>query len=206
MALYLHNLRLVHVFAQWEAFSVVQSAISLGGLQLISNEEAGFGLSEAVVVKERRSEDGRSLDDIFKLVDENVRRKGAMEAVEPLTEVIKSELFMHQKEALGWMVNRENGCELPPFWEERDGGYVNVFTNYQTDTRPQPIRGGIFADDMGLCKTLTLLSLIAFDRYGSGSVIPSSIDGGGVNVEQCEEIGEGNDGGCLGQQKGEEGE
>ncbi|KAF7144524.1 hypothetical protein RHSIM_Rhsim04G0113800 [Rhododendron simsii] len=184
----------VHVFARREVFSVVQSAISLGGLQLISNEEAGFGLSEAVVVKERRSEDGRSLDDIFKLVDENVRRKGAMEAVEPPTEVIKSELFVHQKEALGWMVNRENGCELPPFWEERDGGYVNVLTNYQTDTRPQPIRGGIFADDMGLGKTLTLLSLIAFDRCGSGSVIPSSIDGGRVNVEQCEEIGEGNDG------------
>ncbi|XP_058209462.1 putative SWI/SNF-related matrix-associated actin-dependent regulator of chromatin subfamily A member 3-like 1 [Rhododendron vialii] len=184
----------VHVFARREAFSFVQSAISLGGLQLISNEEAGFGLSEAVVVKERRSEDGRSLDDIFKLVDENVRRKGAMEVVEPPTEVIKSELFVHQKEALGWMVNRENGCELPPFWEERDGGYVNVLTNYQTDTRPQPIRGGIFADDMGLGKTLTLLSLIAFDRYGSGSVIPSSIDGGRVNVEQCEEIGEGNDG------------
>lgn len=184
------------MFARREAFSVVQSAISLGGLQLISNEEAGFGLSEAVVVKERRSEDERSLDDIFKLVDENVRRKGAMEAVEPPTEVIKSELFVHQKEALGWMVNRENGCELPPFWEERDGGYVNVLTNYQTDTRPQPIRGGIFADDMGLGKTLTLLSLIAFDRYGSGSgsVIPSSVDGGRVNVEQCEEIGEGNDG------------
>lgn len=183
----------VHVFARQEAFSAVQSAISQGGLQLILNEEAGFGLSEAMVVKERRSEDGRSLDDIFKLVDEKVRRKGAMEVVEPPAEVIKSELFMHQKDALGWMVNRENGCELPPFWEERDGGYVNVLTNYQTDTRPLPIRGGIFADDMGLGKTLTLLSLIALDRYGSGSTV-SSFESGRVNVEQCEEIGEGNDG------------
>lgn len=182
----------VHVFTRREAFSVVQSAISQGGLQLISNEEAGFGLSEAVVVKERRSEDGRSLDDIFKLVDENVSRKGAMEAVEPPREIIKSDLFVHQKVGLGWLLHREKGCELPPFWEERGRGYVNVLTNYETDSRPQPIRGGIFADDMGLGKTLTLLSLIAFDRYGSGS--PSSIDSGRVNVEQCEEIDEGNDG------------
>lgn len=164
-------------FARWAAVDFERG----GGVWVIGGD-GGEG-----------EEDGRSLGDIFKLVDEKVGRKGAMEVVEPPAEVIKSELFMHQKDALGWMVNRENGCELPPFWEERDGGYVNVLTNYQTDTRPLPIRGGIFADDMGLGKTLTLLSLIALDRYGSGSTV-SSFESGRVNVEQCEEIGEGNDG------------
>jgi len=42
--------------------------------------------------------------------------------------------------------------------------FVNILTDYQTDIRPDPLRGGIFADGMGLGKTLTLLSLIAFDK------------------------------------------
>jgi len=42
--------------------------------------------------------------------------------------------------------------------------FVNILTDYQTHIRPDPLRGGIFADGMGLGKTLTLLSLIAFDK------------------------------------------
>lgn len=41
---------------------------------------------------------------------------------------------------------------------------MNILTDYQSDNRPDPLRGGIFADEMGLGKTLTLLSLIAFDK------------------------------------------
>ncbi|GMP97869.1 hypothetical protein CsSME_00045965 [Camellia sinensis var. sinensis] len=180
----------IHIFAHQEAFSRVKSEILRGGLQLISNEDASFTLSESVVVKEKRSiKDGKSLDDIFKLVDENVSKKSAMEALEPPKDVIKSDLFLHQKEGLGWLVHRENSCELPPFWEEKDGAYVNVLTNYQTQMRPEPMRGGIFADDMGLGKTLTLLSLIAFDKFGA---IRSSIDSGRVDTERSEELDEEN--------------
>jgi SWI/SNF-related matrix-associated actin-dependent regulator of chromatin subfamily A3 len=74
---------------------------------------------------------------------------------------VLSELFGHQKEALGWMVHREESADLPPFWQEgEDGGFENVLTNQKTEKRPSPLKGGIFADDMGLGKTLTLLSLI----------------------------------------------
>ncbi|KAL6997704.1 RING-type E3 ubiquitin transferase [Sarracenia purpurea var. burkii] len=181
----------VHIFAHWEAFSRVKSDISRGGLQLIANNDASFTLSDAVVVKEMKSDkDGRSTDDIFTLVDENVRKKSAMEAVEPPRDVIKSELFVHQKEGLGWLIHRENSCELPPFWEERNGAYVNVLTNYLTHTRPEPLRGGIFADDMGLGKTLTLLSLIAFDKC---SFSLSSIDSGRVKIEPSGGIDEEDD-------------
>ncbi|KAL3715678.1 hypothetical protein ACJRO7_007418 [Eucalyptus globulus] len=133
-------------------------------------------MSEAVVVKEREGgKEVRSVDEIFKLADENVGKKAKMEALEPPGEVIKSVLFQHQKEGLGWLVHREDPGELPPFWEERDGEYVYVLTNYHTDKQPEPLRGGIFADDMGLGKTLTLLSLIAFDKFSS------FIAGDGVN-------------------------
>lgn len=160
----------IHVFAKFEASSTVKSTISRGGLVLISESDTSFGLSEAVVVKEQMGKgDKKSVDKIFKLVDGNVKSKGKLVAVEPPREVIKSELFAHQKEGLGWLLYREKSGELPPFWEEKDGEFLNTLTNYRSDKRPEPLRGGVFADDMGLGKTLTLLSLIAFDRYGNAS-------------------------------------
>lgn len=156
----------VHIFARIEEFERVKLTIARGGLQLISETSASFTLSEAVAVKETKSTfEAKSVDEMFKMLDMKVCNKGTLEALEPPKDVIKSELFLHQKEGLGWLVSRENSCELPPFWEEKNGVYVNELTNYQTDTRPEPIRGGIFADDMGLGKTLTLLSLIAFDKH-----------------------------------------
>lgn len=177
----------IHIFVRIEARERVQSAISRGGLHLISELDPGFTLSEAIAVKDKKAVvDERNFEEIFKLVDENVNKKGAWAALEPPKDVIKSELFEHQKEGLGWLVHRENSSELPPFWEERDGTYVNVLTAFQTDTRPEPLRGGIFADDMGLGKTLTLLSLIAFDKYGNS--ISSAI--GSINIDKIDGTGD----------------
>ncbi|KAJ8527551.1 hypothetical protein K7X08_015002 [Anisodus acutangulus] len=157
----------VHIFARLEAFGIVKSAITNGGLYLIGESNPSFTLSEAEVVKEKRSTpQGRDIDEIFKLLDEKVSKKEQLKALEPPKNIIKSKLLLHQKEGLWWLVQREKSEELPPFWEEKEGNYVNVLTNYSTDKRPEPIRGGIFADDMGLGKTLTLLSLIALDKCG----------------------------------------
>nr|AAM13210.1 helicase-like transcription factor-like protein [Arabidopsis thaliana]AAP68241.1 At5g05130 [Arabidopsis thaliana] len=178
----------IHVFAKLEASSTVKSTISRGGLVLISESDTSFGLSEAVVVKEQMGNgDKRSVDKIFKLVDENVKLMGKLVAAEPPREVIKSELFAHQKEGLGWLLHREKSGELPPFWEEKDGEFLNTLTNYRSDKRPDPLRGGVFADDMGLGKTLTLLSLIAFDRYGNASTSTPTeepLDGEGDKIEK----------------------
>ena len=178
----------VHIFAPIEAFDVVKELISRGGLQLITDSDASFTLSDAMAVKERRaSSEVKSVDEIFKLVDEHVSKKGALVALEPPRNVIRSELFVHQKEGLGWLFHRENSAELPPFWEEKDGDYVNVLTNYRTDKRPEPLRGGIFADDMGLGKTLTLLSLIALDKDRSAC---SLLDIGSIGDEKHDELSE----------------
>ncbi|XP_041027658.1 putative SWI/SNF-related matrix-associated actin-dependent regulator of chromatin subfamily A member 3-like 1 [Juglans microcarpa x Juglans regia] len=180
----------IHIFSRVEAIETVKSSISRGGLHLISDSDASFTLSEAMVVKEKKKDGNefKSVDEIFKLVDENVNKKGALEALEPPKDVIKSELFVHQKEGLGWLIHRENSDELPPFWEEKDGSYVNVLTNYHTVMRPEPLRGGIFADDMGLGKTLTLLSLIAFDKCGSTPA--SAFHSASVDVENLDEMGD----------------
>ncbi|KAL7134254.1 hypothetical protein ABFS83_11G014300 [Erythranthe nasuta] len=176
----------VHIFARIEEFERVKLAIAVGGLQLIADNNASFTLSEAMAVKETKSTLGeKSVDEIFKLLDMKVGKQGVSEALDPPKDMIKSKLFSHQKEGLGWLVSRENSCDLPPFWEEKNGVYVNELTNFQTDTRPDPLQGGIFADDMGLGKTLTLLSLIALDKWahlGQSS--------GNINGEDEEELGE----------------
>ncbi|URE38182.1 hypothetical protein MUK42_06738 [Musa troglodytarum] len=165
----------VHLFARPDAIPVVRAAVFEGGLQLIEYDDHEFGLSEAAIVQEENSKKsksgkhGKSVDKIFALVGKG--DEGKIAPLKPPKEVIVSELFEHQKEGLGWLVGRENSCELPPFWEMRDGSYLNVLTNHQTLERPEPLKGGIFADDMGLGKTLTLLSLIATNKPGG---FPSS--------------------------------
>lgn len=78
-------------------------------------------------------------------------------------------LFLHQKQALAWMIARENCKDLPPFWKERTVGgrkeYFNTATNYATGTRPKCVLGGILADDMGLGKTLEVISIIVTNFY-----------------------------------------
>ncbi|CAD5167909.1 unnamed protein product [Musa acuminata subsp. malaccensis] len=165
----------IHLFARPDAIPVVRAAVFEGGLQLIEYDDHEFGLSEAAIVQEENSKKsksgkhGKSVDKIFALVGKG--DEGKIAPLKPPKEVIVSELFEHQKEGLGWLVGRENSCDLPPFWEMRDGSYVNVLTNHQTSERPEPLKGGIFADDMGLGKTLTLLSLIATNKPGG---FPSS--------------------------------
>lgn len=102
----------------------------------------------------------RDVDKLFSLVGKG----GGKSQIEPMDapgDVVTSELFDHQKEALGWMVHREESPDMPPFWEEsKEGGFENVLTSQTVKERPPPLKGGIFADDMGLGKTLTLLALI----------------------------------------------
>ncbi|KXZ51801.1 hypothetical protein GPECTOR_11g243 [Gonium pectorale] len=131
------------------------------------------------------------LDNSLERMFDEVHNSAALQpAMDPDPEVL-SRLFPHQRVALAWMIGRENGVMLPPFWEEQAarGGagaarYFNslanftsptrpeplrwvVIANFTSPTRPEPLRGGILADDMGLGKTLTIISLLATNRPGA---------------------------------------
>uniref|UniRef100_A0A663M8K7 Helicase like transcription factor n=1 Tax=Athene cunicularia TaxID=194338 RepID=A0A663M8K7_ATHCN len=86
-------------------------------------------------------------------------------------ETVGTLLLPHQKQALAWMVSRENSNDLPPFWEERSDFYYNILTNFAEKKRPENIRGGILADDMGLGKTLTTIALI-LTNFQDGKPLP----------------------------------
>ncbi|NXW87489.1 HLTF factor, partial [Alopecoenas beccarii] len=86
-------------------------------------------------------------------------------------EAVGTLLLPHQKQALAWMVSRENSNDLPPFWEERSGFYYNTLTNFAEKMRPKNVIGGILADDMGLGKTLTTIALI-LTNFQDGKPLP----------------------------------
>ncbi|NXE54631.1 HLTF factor, partial [Casuarius casuarius] len=86
-------------------------------------------------------------------------------------EAVGTLLLPHQKQALAWMVSRENSDDLPPFWEERNNFYYNILTNFAVKERPKNVLGGILADDMGLGKTLTTIALI-LTNFQDGKPLP----------------------------------
>ncbi|KAF2846659.1 SNF2 family helicase/ATPase-like protein [Plenodomus tracheiphilus IPT5] len=88
---------------------------------------------------------------------------------------INTELYPHQKQALYFMVDKEqdhSGAEhddrKDSLWKPhyRDNGrksYLHVITGEEMTEKPKSNFGGILADEMGLGKTLSILSLIADD-------------------------------------------
>ncbi|KAJ6756352.1 TRANSCRIPTION TERMINATION FACTOR 2-RELATED [Salix purpurea] len=148
----------VRVFANSVDAQAVRYWMLQHGLPLRDLPGASFGSYESLGLQEKS----------------RIEKLGTLE---PPKNVIKAELLDHQKEGLWWLVNKEKSDELPPFWVVKDGLYLNVLTRHQTNRRPEPLHGGIFADDHGLGKTLTFLSLIALDKVGN-------VTGGTVDEER----------------------
>ncbi|KAK2802066.1 alpha-1,6-mannosyltransferase [Onygenales sp. PD_10] len=85
---------------------------------------------------------------------------------------LRTSLYKHQKQALGFMLSRERGWDLEG--EKSDLWSVvrqptgislrnNVTGKYQQQA-PIQFRGGILADHMGLGKTLSMISLVVSDQ------------------------------------------
>ncbi|KAL8204350.1 hypothetical protein R6Q57_009973 [Mikania cordata] len=86
------------------------------------------------------------------------------DVLEPPSEIIIPRLSLHQKQDLFWLHQREKCDDMPPFWVQQDQVYINTMTNYKCERRPDPLRGGIFADETGFGKALMLISLITLDN------------------------------------------
>ena len=111
--------------------------------------------------------------DASNLFDEIAQQSRELPEMEPNTAVIKTALMAHQKQALHFMVEHERGdrtdsreSATTSLWKEditNKGNriFYNIITHHRLDNKPEPERGGILADVMGLGKTLSILSLIA---------------------------------------------
>ncbi|CAI7648686.1 unnamed protein product [Penicillium viridicatum] len=111
------------------------------------------------------------MDDMF-----GVQLQHIFQANVPVDRRIKSDLLQHQKEAIGFISQREHGQALEhSLWDYNDTdedepfievgidarySYQHVF-NGERRAKPQEASGGILADEMGLGKSLVTLSVIA---------------------------------------------
>ncbi|XP_069831488.1 helicase-like transcription factor [Dendropsophus ebraccatus] len=107
----------------------------------------------------------------FDKLFEDLKEDDKTQELEPAKSV-QTVLLPHQKQALAWMVSRENSTELPLFWEQRNNLYYNTLTNFAEQKRPKSVRGGILADDMGLGKTLSIIALI-LTNFHDGQPLPA---------------------------------
>ncbi|XP_069474423.1 helicase-like transcription factor isoform X2 [Ambystoma mexicanum] len=108
----------------------------------------------------------------FDKLFEDLREDDKTREMEPV-EAVGTTLLSHQKQALAWMVSRENSKDLPPFWEQRNNLYYNTLTNFAEKEKPENVLGGILADDMGLGKTLATIALI-LTNFHDGKPFPVS--------------------------------
>ncbi|KAK5941852.1 hypothetical protein PMZ80_005803 [Knufia obscura] len=90
-------------------------------------------------------------------------------------EQLATQLLPYQSQGLRWMLDQESP-RLPDkenndsvqFWKKHKGGYLNVVTNFLVRGAPELASGGILADDMGVGKTIQVISLIMADPKKTG--------------------------------------
>ena len=94
---------------------------------------------------------------------------------------LRTRLLPYQRQALHWLLEKENP-QLPPqgsdeavqLWKpskQHKDVFTNVATNFSLKgSKPVLASGGILSDDMGMGKTLEMISLIVSDKKKSGSL------------------------------------
>ena len=111
------------------------------------------------------------LDDMFSKMETEQTSEEAQKLLLQFvaTGLVTTQLMEFQSVAITWMIDREIGDRLSPFYEERNEKGQRVFfcsvTNSSSSSAPNPVHGGILADDMGLGKTLSTLVLVAAMNY-----------------------------------------
>ncbi|RWA06777.1 hypothetical protein EKO27_g8325 [Xylaria grammica] len=126
-------------------------------------------LVSEVIAKRKLSFEMQVIQSQIGFLDTLKSRDDLYEAQQPTA--IRSILKRHQKQALTFMTQRENGWNFDQkyidIWEARhtDHGtyFINKVSNTYLTEEPPQFCGGIIADTMGLGKTLTMIALVASD-------------------------------------------
>ncbi|KAF2013075.1 hypothetical protein BU24DRAFT_263670 [Aaosphaeria arxii CBS 175.79] len=127
-------------------------------------DEVSTGVEDTYIRSDEQPS-GASTDHVELILD-SLSHKNILHEIRTDTNLIKSELMKHQMTALDFVVQRES--DRPPeqltFWRGRrvagETEFIHILTRMKAP-KPHEARGGIIADDMGLGKSLTILSAIA---------------------------------------------
>lgn len=122
------------------------------------------------------SHDGRTQEEavnaVSKLFDAVASNAKALPSVDP-PPTIKTPLLEHQRQALGWLLEREKPrtfgeeeSDNSSLWrrERNEKGHVRyreIVTQIEMPGEPAQVLGGLLADVMGLGKTIEILALLA---------------------------------------------
>ncbi|EPY50316.1 ATP-dependent DNA helicase, variant [Schizosaccharomyces cryophilus OY26] len=105
-----------------------------------------------------------------------------------------SDLLPFQRRSLEWMIHREkdsskDSCSLPPLWNEyqlphndrkvfvnRTYGYITLSKENVFQLAPAALKGGVLADEMGMGKTLEVLSLVLFHQPPIDKLLSTQFD------------------------------
>ena len=134
------------------------------------------------------------LDTIFE------KQSQAMMNITPPSQ-LKSELMQHQIEGLYWMYDREHSIQhTNPLFEEITENGKTVWTsslmNSTQNIEPANVRGGLICDEMGMGKSIMILSLILISPpvgftyplrtsdISSESIVSSRTNPGDLNSSQ----------------------
>ncbi|KXL47710.1 hypothetical protein M433DRAFT_3165 [Acidomyces richmondensis BFW] len=123
-------------------------------------------LSQSTQLSNRTSQE--IIKEARNMFDELVKHDDLPE-MEPTSGAILTPLLPHQKQALYFLMQHEqdNTTDLSfSLWKTRidkrgDKKWYHIITDQELSHKPDPVRGGILADMMGLGKTLSILSLIS---------------------------------------------
>ncbi|KAH8690625.1 SNF2 family N-terminal domain-containing protein [Talaromyces proteolyticus] len=113
--------------------------------------------------------DVRAIPHQSELLDIMDRQEDLPEASQP--SIIHAQLERHQKQALSFMLRREQGWAFGSSsgdlwgWKRTGQGrlFLNMISGDHQREEPKQFFGGIIADPMGLGKTLTMIALVASD-------------------------------------------
>ena len=107
----------------------------------------------------------------IELFTDNSEQEWLKEAHTPAD--LRTTLYKHQKQALTFMMQREEGWSLDgdhrDIWKKEYSPagyftYVNTITNMQQNKPPRDFRGGLLIDAPGLGKSLSIIALLAAEH------------------------------------------
>jgi len=129
----------------------------------------GHGAQSSNFVLRSVDEIRADVEDVFDTVVNSAKEVPTREP----SQHIKTELYPHQKQALYFMVDKEqehssaedddrkDSLWKPHYRDNNRKSYIHVITGEEKAEKPKSSLGGILADEMGLGKTLSILSLIS---------------------------------------------
>jgi SWI/SNF-related matrix-associated actin-dependent regulator of chromatin subfamily A3 len=159
------------VYGVPEAAGPVAAVLQRYGVRFLPNSGAGAASPTAASVVASRSVRAatNSQAELDAMLDTLSASAAALPPFDATTGAPALLARLHDFQAAGvaWMLQREtdpDGGQLPPFWskvkENGQDAYLNSITNSSQAEPPAPVTGGLLADDMGLGKSLQVLTLI----------------------------------------------